>query len=304
MIIRISTKGLIQKFCILLLAVTAIIYPYKLRLTVHADTERTLSCEYIYSPDKQGWIRTMGNLNTAGGDNYRPLNIEDPDCPGLIRDISFYPGSYDLPLAPPGGFLPGPGGVMSGDCSGCNPNPAGVVATPDVYATFVDLATRWLGNPPVGQPRIDLYDEVVNGAYAVGMDPIFALSIWLHESGASNYEGICQVLGGGDPSSGYCQRILDFGINVESVATRIQAPGVFPGDVLEDHALDQLNWFLGLPAAYLTVGCTMPACPMDLFGHRFAQGGCPGVDTYSPGIRHIYEDYFGAGPFPCYPINI
>ena len=268
--------------------------------------EITLYCEYTHSPAQSGFVKSGGPINTDSGSIYQPLKIRDPDCSDIERDIAFYPGQYDLPLAPPGGFVPGGPGGSWNDCTSCNPVPASVVAEPWVEAKFIDLATRWFG-PEVGSPRLDMYDDVITAAEAAGMDPIFALSIWLHESGASNYEGICTILGGGNPSSGYCTRILDFGVNLDAIATYIHAPGHFPDDVEQDHFQEQLDHFMNLPAWYLTM-CDVGVvdCPMDVFGAMFAAGGCPPAtpDGYSPGIRVIYEDFFGAGAFPCYPINL
>ena len=75
-----------------------------------------------------------------------------------------------------------------------------------VKEKFEDLADRWL---PTGSPRIDKYEQVVNTSISAGVDPIFTLAIWLHETGASNYLGICDKYGSGDPNTLYCQKILD-----------------------------------------------------------------------------------------------
>lgn len=305
---------------LIIIAILPLILSYS--TATRADEEKTLYCEYIHSPGQDGYIRTNGPINTDSGDIYHPLNIRDPDCPDVERDISFYPGAYNLPNSSPGGFIdPGSGGGWS-DCSNCNPDPTAVVLSPDFRAKFVDVATRWFNG--IGAPRMEYYDLVISEAIAHNMDPAFALMIWLHESGASNYAGICWVLGGGIRGDGlpdengfytYCERALDFGINIEAIGTYYE-PGAAEPEmiILQDNFIAQMEHFMGIPESYLSSCAGDPAfltCPMDVFGVRFAQGGCPRdgkIDTYTPGIREMYEGFFAGyiqpGNMPCYPIQI
>ena len=151
---------------LILIATLPLIFSYS--TPTIADEEKILYCEFIHSPSQDGFIRSGGPINTDSGARYRPLAIRDPDCTDIVRDISFYPGEYNLPHSEPGGFIPGGPGGSWNDCTACNPDPASVVAEPWVEAKFIDLATRWFGG--VGTPRIDMYDEVVAAAEAAGMD--------------------------------------------------------------------------------------------------------------------------------------
>lgn len=187
------------------------------------------------------------------------------------------------------------------ELTNCNPDPDQVNLT-GVKEKFVDLATRWLG---VGHPRIDKYDTVVSSAQAVGVDPIFTLAIWLNESGASNYDGACQVFGHGDPSSINCQRVQDFGINKPDKETQIDATG----KIIVDNFAAQLQIFLGLPNYYYTSCKNNPAvkCPMEIFGAMFKWGQCAPTDNsnaYVAGILNIYGWLKPSQIKPCYPVAL
>lgn len=194
--------------------------------------------------------------------------------------------------------------VSTDICSGqCNATPSSVCQNlpPNLQARFEDLAYRWLGG--VGAPRYDKYDDVINSACnrTDPVDPVFALAIWLHESGASNYEGICQVIGHGDPNSGYCQRILDFGINRDELATLITADGTVIRDMFEP----QLSSFLNLPGYYLSQ-CDLGRvqCPMEMYGSMYYYGSCTPINNsnaYIAGIQEVYSWLWAGGMFPCYP---
>jgi hypothetical protein len=186
-------------------------------------------------------------------------------------------------------------------CSGeCNENPTDVDMT-GVREKFMDLANRWLG---VGSPRTEKFDQVVNTARSAGVDPIFVLAIWLHESGASNYLGICTVFGNGVPSSQYCQRIQDFSINREDIETQINASGA----ILVDNFTAQLNAFVNLPGFYISsCGTSGANCPMEIFGAMYQKGTCSANDKsngYVAGIKEIYNRLAPGQTFPCYPSRV
>ncbi len=66
-----------------------------------------------------------------------------------------------------------------------------------------DVAKRWLGNR--GHDFVmECYDDVIATAKENGIDPAFAMWIWVHESGASNY-------------SAFPYKIQDFGVNDKSI---------------------------------------------------------------------------------------
>ena len=187
------------------------------------------------------------------------------------------------------------------DLANCNQNPDLVDLT-GVKQKFIDLANRWLG---VGHPRTDMYETVVSSAQAAGVDPIFALAIWLNESGASNYDGACQVLGHGDPSSVNCQRAQDFGINKPDKETQYNPDG----SIIIDHFMDQLQIFLGLPNYYYSTckGGTSAKCPMEIFGAMFKWGECnptSNSNAYIAGILNIYGWLKPSQIKPCYPVAL
>jgi len=183
----------------------------------------------------------------------------------------------------------------------CNPNPTSVDMS-GVEARFRSLANGWLG---VGTPRIDKYNQVVNASIAAGVDPIFTLAIWLHETGASNYAGICQVLGGGDPSAGYCQRAQDFGINLADAETIYDSSG----RVIRDNFDRQLRGFLYLPSYYLSI-CDLNSakCPLEIFGAKYLVGttcsASPESNLYIAWIKEIYRSLNRSQTFPCYPSKL
>lgn len=183
----------------------------------------------------------------------------------------------------------------------CNPNPTDVNMA-GVQNKFEDLADRWL---PTGTARIDKYEQVVNTSLSRGVDPIFTLAIWLHESGASNYLGICNNWGGGNPSSLYCQRIQDFGINREEDETIINSSG----EIIKDNFSNQLNQFVNLPGYYLSA-CNTSAveCAWEIFGAMYTENGsCTPNDTsneYVAGILKIYKWLAPSQKLPCYPIKL
>ncbi len=126
-------------------------------------------------------------------------------------------------------------------------------------------------------------NDVIARAKKACVDPIFALAIWLHESGASNY--ICgQQLSGG--------KVQDFGININSIAENFSA---------------QLDRFLRLPNYYAT------RCPKTLrnfvslywFGnHCYDQesaGNKTKIDGYIGALQVIYGAMAPGVPLPAWP---
>jgi len=194
-------------------------------------------------------------------------------------------------------------GVASSLCdSSCNSDPTNVNLS-GVKEKFIDLAGRWVGSVP-GNPRIDMYDTVVNAAKSAGVDPIFVLAIWLHESGGSNYLGICNNQGAGDPGSEFCQKVQDFGINDPSIETYYNSQG----KVTSDHLTDQLNAFLDLPGYYKDVcGSNSTAkCSLEYFYAMYYVGQCNPINktnNYGASIKSIYSA-LSSQNFACYPIKL
>ncbi len=126
-------------------------------------------------------------------------------------------------------------------------------------------------------------NDVMARAKGACVNPIFALAIWLHESGASNY--ICgKQLSGGN--------VQDFGINVKSIAENFSA---------------QLDRFLLLPNSYAT------RCPKTLrdfvslywFGNacynQESAGNKGKIDGYIGELQGIYNTIAPGVPLPTWP---
>ncbi|HSV94568.1 MAG TPA: hypothetical protein VLH94_01120 [Spirochaetia bacterium] len=185
------------------------------------------------------------------------------------------------------------------ECStDCDPGVPSATTALATKAKFIELANQWLAG--VGNPAIDKFETVVNSASAAGVNPIFALAIWLHETAASNYEGICKQIGGGDMDSGYCTRVLDFGINLDSIASNYSTG--------EYHFADQLRIFLELPNRYKNTCRTEMTkyrdCPMRVFTAMYFDGKCePSTrsDAYINAIKSIFNSLAPDQKFPCYP---
>jgi hypothetical protein len=82
-------------------------------------------------------------------------------------------------------------------------------------AKIADLAERWVAGCPKGHYANECYSDVVCRASSKGVDPAFALTIWLNESGASNYANLSSVQdfginGGGIPGHDFNQQLDRF----------------------------------------------------------------------------------------------
>jgi hypothetical protein len=125
-------------------------------------------------------------------------------------------------------------------------------AIPSKYLGDMITHTRFLANYYSGtgtgnQPGIDrCYNYVVQQSIAAGINPIFTLAIWAHESAASNY-----------PRFG-CT-VQDFGVNDPSIAANLQA---------------QLARFLRLPSYYPVTypQCFTNGCSFSNFSLIYQQG--------------------------------
>ncbi len=184
----------------------------------------------------------------------------------------------------------------------CNKNPTSVDMT-GVKERFIADGVRW-GYGATGKPRVELYDKVVAAAKAAGVDPIFILALWIHESGASNYSAICSVQGHSDPSSPFCQAVQDFGINDLSIETKYNSKG----RIIEDHFMDQLNAVVNLPGYYydLCNSKDTDKCPIKYFFSEFRLGQCKSTDetiALVASVKRIYN-ILSAQTFACYPTKI
>jgi len=99
----------------------------------------------------------------------------------------------------------GPGGLPEGEIN-CDINaPENEVPGLISKEKYFDVVNRWSS----GKKYLDeCYNDVVNRSLCAGINPLYSLWVWMHESGASNYS-----LG----------RIQDFGINDSSIENNFDA---------------------------------------------------------------------------------
>lgn len=215
-----------------------------------------------------------------------------------------------LTLSPSGQYTLSPE-CQSFTCSSdCNPNPAQAQLPPDLKQKVLNQATNWHGtnHSATSQSRVnEKYDQVVQQSIAAGVDPIFTLAIWLHETAASDYTNICLA-------QNICDRVQDFGINKEEVETQFNRTTT---NIIEDHFNDQLSGFLNLPGYYQYNYCasemTTTQCPMLTFSSAYRNGLCDPTPTpdlqetathYLEQIQDIYNRLAPDQIFPCYPIKL
>jgi len=158
----------------------------------------------------------------------------------------------------------------------CDPNVPDS-AIPSAYrgnlkTNFLDLANRWTTDCPGADNNLagECYNDTVRQAEAAGVNPAVALTIWLEESGASNY---CH---GGSSTR-------DFGINDASI---FQNWG------------EQLSRFLVLPFSGLYSACkNQPGWNegMHAFLSRLVIGGCD--PTSQCGNSYVYGGPCGSGSY-------
>lgn len=128
------------------------------------------------------------------------------------------------------------------------------------------------------------HNDAAARAKAAGVDPLFTLAIWIHESGASNYECGRQKYNG--------DKFLDFGFNDDSIAENFS---------------EQLDAFLGLPTAP-----SYTSCGQDLnnFIAKFWFGYCYNdlptdqqnlVALYISDLEGIYAVITSGSPTPPLP---
>ncbi|KKR11730.1 hypothetical protein A2962_05170 [Candidatus Woesebacteria bacterium RIFCSPLOWO2_01_FULL_39_61] len=175
-----------------------------------------------------------------------------------------------------------------------------------IYSRFASMANNWYSG--AGNPRLNKFNQVVRNSISRGVDPIFMLTLWLHESAASDYLGTCLVLGDGNPESGYCSQIQDLGFNDPAVMTRVNTQGI----VLEDFFDEQLKYTLNLPERYSSAcGVSGYDSPMQMFTAKYAYGNCTVTHDSNQYLKKLKKWYYEIAPydvfgieFPDYPIDI
>lgn len=128
---------------------------------------------------------------------------------------------------------------------------------------FTDLANRWVAGRGKNYAS-ECFNDVIYRAKREGVDPAFALTIWLNESGASNYTQNSSLMG----------MIEDFGIHGQSSAP--------PQDFNA-----QIEYFLKLTYNYSCPGLSS----WEAWGNMYRWGSCNEND---PVKRQIGIDYYKA----------
>lgn len=124
----------------------------------------------------------------------------------------------------------------------------------------VNLANAWVASCKLGNYADECYDDTYCQSKRAGIDPAFAIAMWIHESDASNYAKYPIV--------------EDFGIHHPDV-----------------NALDyttQIQWFLrniGYHNSYI-YGCDMSQGELAAWGARYLTGGCT-ADRLDDGLAYV-----------------
>lgn len=168
---------------------------------------------------------------------------------GLMFYQIFIQGPQISSIKPPEGLGGGQCVLKSeadslGGLINCNQN-APEVSYPGISkAQFVELAGRWKTGKNYAE---ECYNDVVNRALCAGVNPVYALWVWIHESGASNYS---------------IDNVEDFGIHGQTSAP--------PKDFNA-----QINYFLTLdPGAYCLGSPKIGSDYWLGFATNFLNGSC------------------------------
>lgn len=145
------------------------------------------------------------------------------------------------------------------------------------------LADNWFAVEPKGKNYwAECNNDVIKRSQSAGLDPIFVLSIWLHESAASNYTA-AQVAD---------LDVEDFGIHTDPSAP----PENFSA---------QLDSFLRLPNAYATCGKNIREfISRYWFGHCTSEGNAAEaseIDRYVNELGWIYSIIAPGKSLPSWP---
>lgn len=126
---------------------------------------------------------------------------------------------------------------------------------------FTDLATRWVAGRGKNYAK-ECFNDVVYRAKREGVDPAFALTIWLNESGASNYTQNANLSG----------MVEDFGIHGNP-------------SVPVQNFNKQIDHFLTLTHSYSCPGLSA----WEAWGNMYRWGNCNEND---PVKRQVGIDYY------------
>lgn len=145
----------------------------------------------------------------------------------------------------------------------CNQKVVNQTSNAIPVAAFKDLADRWVANRGKNYAT-ECYNDVIYRAKVAGYDPAFVLTIWLNESGASNYTQ-------SPTNSGI---IEDFGIHGNP-------------NVPVENFNAQISYFLSLPFQYNCEGLSY----WEAWGNMYRWGSCNTNDSVK---RQVGIDYYKA----------
>jgi hypothetical protein len=223
-------------------------------------------------PSQQWNLNSEGVIATAV--NYGQARVV---AAGNYMNCTLAQADYQNTAIPDGACNTNWASVSSGATDGWNcdtsvPAQSVTGVNMDAAQSYVD---RWYGSCPYAKANAwkQCANDVIARSKKACVDPLFALVIWIHESGASNYQCSDIRLNG--------LKVQDFGININSIAKDFSK---------------QLDKFVQLPSAY--VG----NCPEKTLKNFIARFG-PGVFTPSghylcyneltPANQRIVDNYIG-----------
>lgn len=221
------------------------------------------------SDTKQKWNQTIiGETTTAPNNNAFAARIE---AAGDYTNCTLMPADYQSTAVPGGecnnnwvGAAPGSTTAGGWNCKTDTGEQSVTGLHADGGQRYADTVWGFCASGTQNAWKL-CKDDVIARAKKACVNPLFALAIWLHESGASNY--ICgQQLSGG--------KVQDFGINVSDIAENFS---------------QQLDRFLQLPGGYAA------KCPTktlrDFVAMYWFGKGC--YNTQSSGNKTKIDGYIG-----------
>ncbi|MFH1546861.1 MAG: hypothetical protein ABIC57_00060, partial [bacterium] len=121
---------------------------------------------------------------------------------------------------------------------------------------FADIADRWTTGTNYAD---ECYNDVICRAQSKGVDPAFALLIWLNESGASNYDSSTLP-------------VQDFGINDNSIAEDFNAQIERFLGLSHAAACPGLDYWTSWATKYLTGTCDTTRVVNGITGPQYLEG--------------------------------
>ncbi|HPJ17338.1 MAG TPA: peptidoglycan DD-metalloendopeptidase family protein [Candidatus Woesebacteria bacterium] len=163
----------------------------------------------------------------------------------------------------------------SGSLANCNENALKTDAISIDKRKYVNVAERWRSGGAKNAERC--FNDVVCRAKNAGVNPDFALWAWLHESGASNYDG-------------FQSEIEDFGIHgkagvdKENFEQQINYFLDYFGDSSSDpgRKCPELGYWLSLSTWYLSGSCDP---------NKIVKGGAAGETTGRDYLKELQETW-------------